>query len=199
MTSKLRRLALAGCLVASFALTAPPALGAEAAEEAAEGADGPSEAYRAEIARLLDLANVAQFLDEVMLQLWAQQKAVLAENVRRQARAEGRSIDEGRLSERLSRLGEIFLAEFKKDELPLVDLYTALYADHFTLEEIKYLNWVYSRPTMKKFSRLQPQIMQESGPALMAWGAQVGERAMTRAVEKLQAEDQAGPPLGEPS
>ncbi|MEQ8605033.1 MAG: DUF2059 domain-containing protein [Marivibrio sp.] len=189
MTSKLRSLALAGCLVASSAL-APPA----AAEEEGQ----PSDAYRAEVAKFLDLANIAQLFDEVMLQMWATQKAAIEELVRRNAAAEGETVDEERLSQRLSRLGELFLAEFRKAELPLVDLYTALYTDHFTLEEIKYLNWVYSRPTMKKFNRLQPQIMQESGPALGAWGARVGEQAMTRALERLEAEG-AAPLIEQPS
>lgn len=195
MTSKLRRLALAGCLAAAVALTAPPAV----TEAAAEGMDGPSEAYRAEIARLLDLANVDQILDQVMLQMWEVQKEGILAAARQQAQAEGKRLDEAGVSQWLSRLGERFLEEFKKDELPMVDLYTALYANHFTLEEIEYLNWIYSRPTMRKFNRLQPQILQESGPALGAWGAQAAEQAMERALRALEAEDQAAPPLEQPS
>ena len=88
------------------------------------------------------------------------------------------------------------LEEFRKafkDEMmaqtdELMRMQAAVYAEHFSENDLKALAAFYRSDVGKRFVGEQPAIIQEITPLALRWGMQAGQNAAQRAMEKLQKE-----------
>ena len=147
-----------------------------------------TEAYQEAVEELMDLAGMDQMLELVMQQTWQSIQPLLENVVRQNAEASGKTVDQQKISRRMALFGDHFAREFTQEIDGAMPMIALIYARHFSLEEIQYLNWIYGRPTMRKLVARQPQLMQDMGQELSAWAEQTTPRIIERAMQKAKAE-----------
>jgi len=85
-------------------------------------------------------------------------------------------------------LEEEFRDGFKKGTPELMSSAVQIYANRFSLNEIKVLAQFYRTPTGQKYIKELPTITQEMMSFGQSWGAQIGETAGQRAFERMASE-----------
>jgi uncharacterized protein len=85
-----------------------------------------------------------------------------------------------------------FIVEFRAEMLKgfpqLIEMYARVYAQRFTLAELKETAKFYQSPLGQKFIRETPLILKETLPLGEQLGQKVGEQAAINAIEKLRAQ-----------
>lgn len=92
------------------------------------------------------------------------------------------------LPEETYKLVEQMLSEELRKELPQMTTINAqIYANHFTLDELKAIDAFYQSPAGQKIVSETPKIFQETAPLGMLWGRHAAQAAMQRVMEQLRA------------
>lgn len=129
---------------------------------AAQNAPGEDEAKNDDIRRLLELTNAAQMGKQMMDQMTASFKQAMPQVP-----------------------GEFWDRFMEKvDTNEMTEMVVPIYAKYFTHEDIKGLIEFSESPLGRKFTEVQPKIMQESYAAGQQWGMKLGQLV----VQELQKE-----------
>jgi hypothetical protein len=176
MTRMSRRLpALA--LALSLACVAP--FGAQAQQGGA-----PSPTYQAEVSKLMELAGMDAIMSQMLSQMATMMRPVMMKAMREEAQAAGETWDEAAAS----RFYDRFMREFEKEMDGLDPIIAEVYAQHFSLQEIRHINRLYSDPVVQRMVDKQPQLMGQMQKRAARWGQEAAGRAFDRTAEAL------GPP-----
>jgi hypothetical protein len=88
----------------------------------------------------------------------------------------------------LALFSQMFKAELNSETPDMLKLEAEIYADHFTLEELKELQAFYASDLGRKMVDQLPGILADVAPVAFAWGQHAGQVAMARVVEKMKAQ-----------
>jgi hypothetical protein len=77
--------------------------------------------------------------------------------------------------------------ELRKELPPFVQASAQIYANHFTLDDLKALDAFYQTPAGQKVVSETPKIFQETVPLGRIWGRGAAQAAMQRVIEQLHA------------
>jgi uncharacterized protein len=92
------------------------------------------------------------------------------------------------LPEETYKLVEQMLSDEMRKELPQMTIINAqIYANHFTLDELKAIDAFYQTPAGQKIMSETPKIFRETVPFGALWGRQAAQAAMQRVIEQLRA------------
>jgi hypothetical protein len=92
------------------------------------------------------------------------------------------------LPEETYKLVEQMLSDEMRKELPQMTIINAqIYANHFTLDELKAIDAFYQTPAGQKIVSETPKIFRETVPFGALWGRQAAQAAMQRVIEQLRA------------
>lgn len=92
------------------------------------------------------------------------------------------------LPEETYKMVEQMLSEELHKELPqILTVNAQVYANHFTLDELKAIDTFYQTPAGQKIVSETPKIFREMAPLGMLWGRQAAQSAMQRVMEQLHA------------
>jgi hypothetical protein len=92
------------------------------------------------------------------------------------------------LPEETYKLVEQMLSDEMRKELPQMTTINAqIYANHFTLDELKAIDAFYQTPAGQKIVSEAPKIFRETVPLGALWGRQAAQAAMQRVIEQLRA------------
>jgi len=80
------------------------------------------------------------------------------------------------------------LEEMRKDIPTMLSIQARIFAEHFTLDEMKSIGEFYKTPAGQKAISELPAIAKETLPLGMAWGKHAAEAALPRVIEKLRAQ-----------
>ena len=93
------------------------------------------------------------------------------------------------LSDATVKLLSDMMLQAMKDRLPkLMELNANVYAEHFTLDELKAIEAFDESPAGQKGIAETPKIMQEVAPIGAAWGAAAAQDVMAEVLAKLRAQ-----------
>ncbi|MDE2109877.1 MAG: DUF2059 domain-containing protein [Alphaproteobacteria bacterium] len=81
-----------------------------------------------------------------------------------------------------------FKEEMGKSVDDLLKMQAAVYAEHFSAQDLNALAAFYRSDVGKRFVDEQPAIIKEVTPLAARWGQEAGQRAAQKAMEKLQKE-----------
>jgi uncharacterized protein len=101
----------------------------------------------------------------------------MAQAVRQQHPAKGKEID------------EVFAAlakKFRERQAEMIELVAPLYAEKFTVPELKEIGAFYRTPIGIKLLATQPEIMQRSMQIGMGWGQKIGQEVEAEARTELK-------------
>jgi hypothetical protein len=85
-------------------------------------------------------------------------------------------------------LQEEFVATFAQHQEQFVDSLIPVYTGNLTLEELEQLRDFYASPLGRKLIEVQPAVAEQAMRMGGMWGQKLGELAVVRAIEKMQAE-----------
>lgn len=85
-------------------------------------------------------------------------------------------------------LEEAFVDTFARHQEQLVDSLVPVYTGNLTLEELEQLRDFYASPLGRKLIEVQPTVSEQAMRMGGRWGQKLGELAVVRAIEKMQAE-----------
>ena len=169
--------------VGATAQTAAPPPAAPLTQDTAPPANPPSPAATpadaAKIAVAVKILQETHTLDNMTSMLDLMTPAMLAA-IKRQL--------PGITDETYKLIAQMLPDEMRADLPKLITMEAQVYAEHFTLEELKVLDGFYQTPTGQKMVTEVPKILRETVPLGMAWGREAGEDAMQRVITKLRAQ-----------
>jgi hypothetical protein len=84
-------------------------------------------------------------------------------------------------------VGQMLADEMRKELPSFVQANAQIYANHFTLDDLKALDTFYQSPVGQKFVSETPKIFRETLPLGALWGRQAAHAAMQRVMEQLRA------------
>jgi hypothetical protein len=84
-------------------------------------------------------------------------------------------------------VGQMLAEEMRKELPSFVQANAQIYANHFTLDDLKGLDTFYQSPVGQKFVSETPKIFQETLPLGRIWGREAAQAAMQRVIEQLHA------------
>jgi hypothetical protein len=84
-------------------------------------------------------------------------------------------------------IGQMLTDEMRKELPPFVQASAQIYANHFTLDDLKALDAFYQTPAGQKVVSETPKIFQETMPLGRIWGREAAQAAMQRVMEQLRA------------
>jgi uncharacterized protein len=77
-------------------------------------------------------------------------------------------------------------AKFRSRKTDVIDMTAPLYAEKFTIAELKEIGAFYKTPIGQKMLKTQPEIMQRSMQMGMVWGQKIGQEVEAEAREELK-------------
>jgi uncharacterized protein len=101
----------------------------------------------------------------------------LADLYKKQAPAKGREIDE---------VMGLMASKFNARKMDMLDMVAPLYAEKFTIAELRDIGAFYKTPIGQKMINTQPEIMQRSMQLGMAWGQMIGRDVELEALQELK-------------
>jgi len=84
-------------------------------------------------------------------------------------------------------VGQMLADEMRKELPPFVQANAQIYANHFTLDDLKALDTFYQSPAGQKLVSETPKIFRETLPLGRIWGREAAQAAMQRVMEQLHA------------
>jgi len=140
----------------------------------------PSAAYRDKVATLVERSGMDLMVEQLVDGMLVQLEPLLKGAVRQDVEAAGESVTDAQLNEVM----RAFRADMNDRMSGFFALLAPVYAEHFTMEELDYLLWIYDRPTVRKSVRVQPQMAQRLGAVAEGWFSENAEQALTVAIEE---------------
>jgi len=85
-------------------------------------------------------------------------------------------------------ISDSLIEEMKASMPKMLTIQARVYAEHYTLDELKQLEAFYQTPLGQKVIAETPKIATEVLPLGMAWGREAGQQAMENVIAKLRTQ-----------
>jgi uncharacterized protein len=112
--------------------------------------------------------------------------AILLNGMREPLRQMALRANPGKETE-VSRVLDLVFERMRERTKEVLDLIVPLYAERFSVAELKEVTAFYQSPTGAKFIAAQPEILQQSMALGQAWGRRIGEEAQGELNRELQS------------